>query len=75
MSALAGRTIDARELLPPEPMELTLSALDTLARGEELVLLLYREPFPLYPILQRNGYAHRTELHPDGTYAIHIRHA
>lgn len=69
------RVIDARGLLPPEPLELTLAALDDLASDGEIVLLLYREPFPLYQILQQNGYAHRTEFHDDGTVAIHIRHA
>ncbi len=42
------RTIDGRGLMPPEPMELTLTALDTLPDGEELLLLLYVEPHPLY---------------------------
>jgi uncharacterized protein (DUF2249 family) len=50
------RTIDGRGLMPPEPMELTLTALDTLPDGEELLLLLYVEPHPLYGILKQNGY-------------------
>ena len=69
------RTIDARGLLPPEPMELTLAALDEIGPGQEIVLLLYREPFPLYQILQQNGFDHRTELQDDGTFEIHIFHA
>lgn len=69
------RIIDARGLMPPEPLELTLAALDDLQPGGEIVLLLYREPHPLYQILQQNGFTHRTELHDDGTVAIHIRHA
>jgi hypothetical protein len=35
-------------------MERTLTALDELQEGQDLLLLLYREPFPLYGILQRN---------------------
>lgn len=69
------RVIDARGLMPPEPLELTLAALDELQPGDEVVLLLYREPYPLYQILQQNGYAHRTEYHDDGTVAVRIRHA
>jgi uncharacterized protein (DUF2249 family) len=69
------RTIDARALLPPEPMELTLAALDEIGPGQEIVLLLYREPYPLYQILQQNGFAHRTALQEDGTFEIHIFHA
>ena len=68
------RVVDARDLLPPEPMERTVEALKGLPRGEELTLLLYREPFPLYAVLARDGFVHRTELAPDGTYSIHIRH-
>lgn len=68
------RVVDGRDLLPPEPMQRTLEALQGLPRGEELTLLLFREPFPLYEVLERKGFAHRTELSDDGTYRIHIRH-
>lgn len=71
----ATKVIDARGLMPPEPMELTLAALDELPQDGEIVLLLYREPEPLYRILRANGYTHRTESYDDGTYAIHIRRA
>lgn len=67
------RTVDGRGLMPPEPMELTLAALDTLPDGEELLLLLYVEPQPLYAILARNGYTHRAQSRPDGTVEIRIR--
>lgn len=67
--------IDGRDLQPPEPLELTLTALDTLPDGEELLLLLYCQPHPLYQILGRNGYAWREDLQPDGTREIRIRKA
>lgn len=67
--------VDARLLPPPEPMERTLAALDELTPGGEVVLLLYREPFPLYNILRNNGYTHRTQLRDDGTFEIRIRQA
>ena len=67
--------VDARGLMPPEPLNLTLEALDTLPPDGEVILLLYREPAPLYDILRRNGYSHRTEVNADGEFAIHIRHA
>ena len=69
------RVIDGRDLLPPEPLELTLAALDTLGPDEELLLLLYCEPQPLYSILARNGYRYQTELREDGTNEIRIRKA
>lgn len=72
---MVTKLIDARELMPPEPMELTLAALDEIGRDDEILLLLHREPKPLYAILQENGYTHRTVSQPDGTYEIHITHA
>ena len=69
------RIIDGRNLQPPEPLELTLAALDTLGQGEELLLLLYCEPHPLYSILKRNGYRYSAELREDGTNAIRISKA
>jgi hypothetical protein len=71
----APRIIDARGLLPPEPMELTLGALDELEPDGEIHLLLYREPAPLYGILERNGYSHDTRRDADGTVTVRIRHA
>ena len=65
--------IDGRELQPPEPMELTLEALDTLPAGDELLLLLYCQPNPLFSILRQNGYAWREEVRADGTREIQIR--
>ncbi len=69
------RVIDGRGLMPPEPMELALSALDTLPDGEELLLLLYCEPHPLFAILRQNGYTHRLQTRPDGTVEVRIRKA
>jgi len=70
---MATKVVDARGLPPPEPLELTLAALDGLERGEEVVLMLYREPYPLYGILKENGFTHRVDACPDGTFEIHIR--
>ena len=64
--------IDAREWLPPEPMEQTLAALRTLEPGQVVVLKLYREPFPLYRILDHGGWRRHTSLEADGTYVIRI---
>ena len=48
-------------------------AFRTIPPGGELTLLLYREPFPLYAVLERGGYVHSTQLERDGTYRIRIR--
>lgn len=65
--------IDGRGLLPPEPMELTLNALDTLGDDEELTLLLYCQPHPLFNILRQNGYVWRERVRDDGTHEFLIR--
>lgn len=67
------QVIDGRDMQPPEPMELTLAALDNLAPDGEIVLLLYCQPHPLYQILRRNGYAWTESMQADGTNEIHIR--
>ncbi|MDP2824078.1 MAG: DUF2249 domain-containing protein [Sulfuritalea sp.] len=67
--------IDGRELQPPEPMELTMEALDKLADGDEVLLLLYCQPHPLFSILRNNGYAWSEDVRPDGTREIRIRKA
>ena len=65
--------IDGRELQPPEPMELTLEALDKLSQGDEVMLLLYCQPHPLFSILRNNGYAWSEDVRTDGTREIRIR--
>jgi TusA-related sulfurtransferase len=65
--------IDARGLEPPEPLERVMQALAMLQPGQSIRLLLYREPFPLYPILAEKGYAHSTQMQADGSYVILIR--
>lgn len=67
-----GIVIDGRNMNPPEPLERTLAALDLLARGEELLLLLHCRPRPLLDILRRNGYAWRESVREDGTHEIRI---
>lgn len=65
--------IDGRELQPPEPMERTLEALDKLDDGDDVLLLLYCQPHPLFNILRNNGYAWSEEVRADGTREIRIR--
>jgi len=69
------RLIDGRCMEPPEPLELAVAALGSLAPGEELVMLLNCEPLPLYAILERSGYRYRSERRADGSNEIHIQKA
>lgn len=68
----AERTVDARYLEPPQPFVAAMEMLATLKPGEEMLLLLFREPHPLYRVLAQNGHRWQTELHADGTFAVRI---
>jgi tRNA 2-thiouridine synthesizing protein A len=72
--AKTPHVVDARYLEPPEPFVRTMEMLDTLKPGEKMLLLLFREPHPLYKVLSQNGYAWETELQADGTFEILIWH-
>ena len=52
-----------------------MAELATLAPGEELVMLLRCEPLPLYAILDKNGFRHKSTLRPDGTNEVRIHKA
>ena len=67
--------IDGRDMLPPEPLELAVNELATLALGAELIMLLRCEPLPLYSILDRKGFRYRAERRADGSNEIHIKKA
>ena len=70
-----ARVIDGRGMEPPEPLELAVAGLRTLAPGEELVMLLNCEPLPLYSILDRSGYRYRSARRADGSNEVHIQKA
>lgn len=72
MSAPTPPVVDARFLEAPEPFVQTMEMLDSLAPGEQMLLLLYREPHPLYQVLRRNGHDYSTRLLDDGTFEILI---
>jgi len=69
------RLIDGRGMEPPQPLELAVAELATLAPGQELVMLLNCEPLPLYAILDQNGFRHTSVRRSDGSNEIHIQRA
>lgn len=69
------KVIDGRDMQPPEPLELAVTALEGLGEGEEVVLLLYCQPFPLYNILRQENFRWEEKLLDDGTREIRIRKA
>ncbi len=66
------KVIDGRDLEPPEPFERVREAISGREPGEQVMLILNREPFPLYRVLQLNGYQHSTKAFPDGRFEIVI---
>ena len=64
--------VDARYMEPPEPFVQPMEMLDRIQPSEKMLLLLFREPHPLYRVLLQNGHAYETELLPDGTFEILI---
>jgi uncharacterized protein (DUF2249 family) len=75
MDGAADIFLDVCGLVPPEPMERVLDALDVLGPQQQLRMLIDREPRPLYRILERNGFRYRAELRDDGLFEILIGHA
>jgi len=70
----AAIVVDARGLEPPEPMVRVLTALDELPSGERLLMLIHIEPRPLFRVLERNQFAYRCELKPEGHFEVTIWH-
>lgn len=64
--------LDVCGLEPPEPLERVLAALSTLRDDQRLCMLIDRQPYPLYSILERNGFAHQTRIFPDSLVEILI---
>ena len=66
------KIIDARGLQHPEPFERVADALSELAPGDQLRLIINKEPRPLYRFLERNRYAYTAESYSDGRFEILI---
>ncbi|HEU0188286.1 MAG TPA: DUF2249 domain-containing protein [Gallionellaceae bacterium] len=64
--------LDARLMEPPEPMQRALEAIEQLAPGSRLRMLHHREPYPLYTILDKRHFFHRTTALADGSFEILI---
>jgi TusA-related sulfurtransferase len=64
--------IDAREMEPPEPFVATMDALDAMPTGQTLLLILNREPHPLYRALHKQGYGYQVDITADFTFEILI---
>ncbi|HZP93063.1 MAG TPA: DUF2249 domain-containing protein [Burkholderiales bacterium] len=66
------KVLDCRGLEPPEPLECVLEAISRLGADEQVLMLIDREPRPLYRILRENRYDFRTELNERGWFEVLI---
>jgi len=66
--------LDVNLLEPPEPMERILSAIDALAQDCYLRVWIHREPFPLYDILEREGFSHTIRPGQHSAFELFIWH-
>ncbi len=65
-------TLDARGWEAPEPMVRVLEALDALPRRSKIVVLLDREPRPLFRILKFQGFDYRSGPVSAGHFEVTI---
>ena len=69
----ARHTLDNRGMMPPEPLVITMEAVEGMASGEVLECFYDREPLLLYPELQSRGhFAHCEKIGPSD-YRVLIR--
>lgn len=66
--------LDVRGLPPCEPFDKILAATDELPVGEELEVLIHREPLPLYDWLTEHGFGHRTQREAEHQFRVFIHH-
>ena len=66
--------LDVSHLEPPEPMDRILAAIQTIQPGQYLRVLIHRDPFPLYPFLEREGFSRLTRPGEHSGFEILIWH-
>ncbi|WP_171014106.1 DUF2249 domain-containing protein [Chitinivorax sp. B] len=66
------RFLDVAWLEPPEPMERSLTELESLTRDEVLVMRIHRQPYMLFNMLRQQGYTYSCEPTPDGLFQVRI---
>jgi TusA-related sulfurtransferase len=70
--ARADHVIDARDWEPPEPFVATMDTLAVMAPNARLLLILTREPHPLYRALLKQGYRYDAQFTAEGVFEILI---
>lgn len=70
----ADIVVDGHNLEPPEPFVQAIEALDAIHPGQKLLLIVHREPFPLYRALDLNGFLWETGRSSDGAFEVLMWH-
>jgi len=65
--------LDVRGLPPCEPFDKILAAADDLPDGDELEVLIHREPKPLYNWLIEHGFLYRAVAETEQQFRIFIK--
>ena len=60
--------VDARGLMPPEPLVRILAALEALPAGRTLRAITDREPCHLFGEAEQRGFRHTSAAQPDGSW-------
>lgn len=67
-----GNELDARGLMPPEPMTRILAALAGVSAGQKLRALTDRRPVHLLAEIESRGFGQHSEEQPDGSWLTTI---
>lgn len=65
-------TLDACDLEPPEPYELTTATLNNLRPGQYVRLIIPRRPRLLYPWLTEHGFTEVTRQSDEDLFELYI---
>lgn len=70
----ADKVINGLSMEPPEPFVQTMDAIDQIEPGQNILLIVRHEPFPLYRALELNGCSWKTMQMADGSVEVLIWH-
>ncbi len=65
--------VDARGLVPPQPLVKILEAASQMPPGTQLQAHTDRRPMHLYPLLEERGFMAESQQQPDGSFITNIR--
>ncbi len=68
-------TVDARGLMPPEPLVRILAVMETLPAGRKLRAVTDREPCHLFGEAEQRGFRHASQAQADGSWVTVLERA